>query len=193
MDAARYGNLMRDLQMGERPPQTAAPEWAKLPFMEQLEQKPDADPIRSLKAEIDRARQEKSDYAAELEKAQNLLHLQGDIQKENDVYYMHEEKRLLLIEKSATAKVEELSRRADDKARNIADIDRATQRTALRESATGQVVEDDMRSEFSAVTHESEAAPDENILDFKVEDAEFYTGPIANIQTLNLTAAEMNR
>jgi len=40
------------------------------------------------------------------------------------VYFMHEENRLKLIEKSVSAKVEELSRRADDKARTVAEIDR---------------------------------------------------------------------
>jgi len=37
---------------------------------------------------------------------------------------MHEEKRLALILKSVTAKVEEMSRRADDKARTFTDLDR---------------------------------------------------------------------
>ena len=51
-----------------------------------------------MKAEIDRLRQEKSDFASELEKAQNLIRLQTDIEKENTVYYLQEEKRLKLIE-----------------------------------------------------------------------------------------------
>ena len=34
--------------------------------------------------------------------------------------------------------------------------------------------DDDAQSEFSAITNESECRTDENILDFKVEDAEFY-------------------
>ena len=92
--------------------------------MEKYEGETHTDPVRACKEEIDRKRQEKSDFAAELEKAQNLLHLQSDIQKENDIYYMHEEKRLALILKSVTAKVEEMSRRADDKARTFTDLDR---------------------------------------------------------------------
>lgn len=53
-----------------------------------------------------------------------MLRLQTDIEKENTVFFAHEEKRLKLVEKSATAKVEELSRRADDKSRTVADLDR---------------------------------------------------------------------
>jgi hypothetical protein len=34
--------------------------------------------------------------------------------------------------------------------------------------------DDDVQSEFSAITNESEIMIDENILDFKVEDAELY-------------------
>jgi hypothetical protein len=37
--------------------------------------------------EINKLRQEKSDFASELEKAQSLLRLQTDIEKENTVYF----------------------------------------------------------------------------------------------------------
>jgi hypothetical protein len=44
---------------------------------------------------------------------------------------MHEEKRLKLIEKSVTTKVEEMSKRADDKARSLNEIER---KTTMRQS-----------------------------------------------------------
>ena len=53
------------------------------------------------------------------------------------MYFSHEEKRLSLILKSVTAKVEELSRRADDKARTFTDIERHNQKTMPVESVTG--------------------------------------------------------
>lgn len=55
--------------------------------------------------------------AGELEKSQNLLRLQSDIQRENDEFFKREIERLQLVEKSAQAKLEELARRADDKQR----------------------------------------------------------------------------
>ncbi len=69
MDAAKYTNLMTDLAMGVAP-QNAAPIWANLPFLEQQQENPaDNDPKKTIKNEIERLRQEKSDFAAELEKA----------------------------------------------------------------------------------------------------------------------------
>ena len=68
MDAAKYSTLMTDLAMGV-PAQGSAPIWANLPFLEQVGVRSDEDPKKQLKAEIDRLRQEKSDFAAELEKA----------------------------------------------------------------------------------------------------------------------------
>ena len=120
----KYSTLMTDLAMGAHGP-SAAPIWANLPFLEQLEQRPEQqDDKRMLKNEIDRLRQEKQEFAAELEKAQNLLLLQQDITKENTIFFKHEENRLTLVEKSAAAKVEELSRRVDNKARTLADFER---------------------------------------------------------------------
>lgn len=122
MDPTKYATTMVDLAMGV--PQDAGPIWANLPFMETAAVKQDADPKKEILTELERIKQEKSDFASELEKAQNLLRLQTDIEKENTVYYMHEEKRLQLIEKSVSAKVEELSRRTDDKSRTVNDLQR---------------------------------------------------------------------
>ena len=68
MDAAKYSTLMTDMAMGV-PTQGNAPIWANLPFLEQTEMKTDGDPKKQMKSEIDRLRQEKSDFASELEKA----------------------------------------------------------------------------------------------------------------------------
>ena len=80
---------------------------------------------------------------------------------------------MTLIEKSSAAKLEELARRADEKQRQIQDLQRR-----IAPAPTSQFKRagayDDAQSEFSAVTNESECLQDENILDFKVEDAEFY-------------------
>ena len=117
-----------------------------------------------------------------------MLRLQTDIEKENTVYFTHEEKRLNLIEKSIRAKVEELSRRADDKARTITELERKMT-LDLRQSGAAPLrasmqTDLDAQSEFSAQTQESEVAMDENILDFKVEDAEFYADNIALIPSV---------
>ena len=74
MDAARYTQLMTDLAMGGG--DTAAPEWANLNFLERLPMESTiSDPKALLMDEINKLRQEKSDFAGELEKAQSLLKL----------------------------------------------------------------------------------------------------------------------
>ena len=51
----------------------------------------------------------------------------------------------------------------------------------------------DVKSEFSAQTHESEVAMDENILDFKVEDAEFDAQAIAALPSVQMSVEEIER
>lgn len=91
MDPVKGTTLMTDLTMGALGG-GAQPIWANLPFLENpatsaQQTAKQSDPKRALKSEIDRLKQEKSDFAAELEKAQNLLRLQTDIEKENTVYF----------------------------------------------------------------------------------------------------------
>jgi len=66
--------MMTDLAMGGG--DTAAPEWANLNFLERLPTSSTlSDPKAQLMDEINKLRQEKSDFASELEKAQSLLKL----------------------------------------------------------------------------------------------------------------------
>ena len=51
----------------------------------------------------------------------------------------------------------------------------------------------DARSEFSAQTQESEVQVDENILDFKVEDAEFDPEAIAGVPSVQMSKDEIKR
>ena len=80
------------------------------------------------------------------------------------------------IEKATSAKLEELARRADEKQKLVNELERKVNPNASTLSPNRRSVkfEDDARSEFSAVTNESEILIDENILDFKIEDAELF-------------------
>lgn len=69
-------------------------------------------------------RHENKDFAAELEKAQNLLSLQRDIERDNTKYFEQEKERLMVMAKSTSAKVEEMARKADEKQRQIAEINK---------------------------------------------------------------------
>ena len=87
------------------------------------------------------------------------------------------------------AKVEELVRRADDKQRAVADLTRKVS-VDLRQSAGGgtmplrESLQSEVRSEFSEQSRESELAKDENILDFKIEDADFLAEAIASVPSV---------
>ena len=58
--------------------------------------------------------------------------------------------------------------------RQIQDLQRRIAPAPTSQFKRAGAYDDDAQSEFSAVTNESECLQDENILDFKVEDAEFY-------------------
>ena len=168
--------MVTDLAMGQVP--GAEPIWAKLPFLERgvqgVEEKKDHKSY--LQDEIVNLKHECAEFSQELQKAQSLLKLQSDIERENTVFYNTEVKRLTLIETSSKAKVEELARRADDKAKTINDLQQNLSRLTMSraQSPDRRAPEEDGVSEFSVATYESEIRHNENILDFKIEDAEFY-------------------
>lgn len=84
-DAGKYSQTMTDLAMGF---DGAEPVWARLPFLERhTVATASSDPKQQLHTEIEALRQEKSEFAAELEKATRLLTLQKDIERENLVYF----------------------------------------------------------------------------------------------------------
>ena len=69
--------------------------WAKFDFMERMKLGPNNQPIdendpTQLKKEIERLKVERRDLAAELEKVQNLLKMQVNIDKETAYIYQQE-------------------------------------------------------------------------------------------------------
>ena len=99
-------------------------------------------------------------------------------------YYEAEQQRLLLMSKSASMKAEELARRADEKSRQLGDMQRKLGMTASRGASPTKSMNGDMsranfdhletQSEFSVMTNESDIKTDENVMDFVVQDAEFF-------------------
>ena len=63
MDTNKYSQFMTDLTMG------APPEWKNLNFLERGDDGDTTDPKTALRKEIDKLRMEKTQFAAELEKA----------------------------------------------------------------------------------------------------------------------------
>ena len=95
--------------------------------------------------------------------------------------------------------MEELARRADEKSKSINDLQRKVDATARSRPQSpdtigrGRLAEIDAMSEFSTKTNESEIRQDENILDFKVEDAEFYLEAFNQVAGLKADQEELSR
>ena len=148
-DPAAFSNTMTDLAMGQVP----EPIWAKYNFLERdlkIEQNKDEKTV--VKEEIEKLKHECGEFGNELQKAQELLKLQDDIQRENEVFYRKEVQRLTLIEKSSKSKLEELSRRVDEKQRSINEYQNTLARLTQSRGLSPQrrtIEELDKESEFS--------------------------------------------
>lgn len=114
--------------------------------------------------EIDRLRIEKSEIAAQLEKAQTLLHTHLEMEREKEIISKAEADKLQLQLKSSNNRIEELTKLADFRARNYRDN--------MLKSGISFKPYDEGASEFSDIT-ESELATTENTLDVLVRNCEF--------------------
>jgi hypothetical protein len=87
LDPSKFREVMKDLKYdGDEP------DWAKLDFMQRMkigaaDQQVDENDAGSMKREIERLKVKRRDLAAELEKVQNLLKMQVDIDKEQAKIY----------------------------------------------------------------------------------------------------------
>ncbi len=91
LDPSKFREVMKDLQYaGDEP------DWAKLDFLQRFkiggssstgEQQVDENDAGSMRREIERLKVKRRDLAAELEKVQNLLKMQVDIDKEQAKIY----------------------------------------------------------------------------------------------------------
>ena len=172
MDAGKYTQTMKDFSTSSN--NQAYPIWSNLDFLQRADNNNNGgDPLKQLKAEIMRLRYENKDFAAELEKAQNLLQLQRDIERDNTQYFETEKQRLLLTAKSTTLKAEEMARRADEKQRQLNEVVRKVGSPERKEGGATQNRDVDVMSEFSVMTNESEVRTDENVMDFVVMDGEY--------------------
>jgi len=138
------------------------PAWKRLEFIERHEELDIKDPVSLLK-EIDRLRLEKSEIAAQLEKAQTLLHTHLEMEKEKEIINSAEVNKLQLQLKSANNRIEELVKLADFRARTYKDN--------LLKTGANYKPYDDGASEFSDIT-ESEISTNENTLDVLVGNCE---------------------
>ena len=120
MSKDKYVDAMKDL----RNKQEDFPIWKEYDF---LERDPNydgknLDDEKSLQMEIMKLKHENKDFAAELDKAQSLLKIETEIEKENRVYYDEERERLKILAQSYQAKQQEVTKRVDAQTKIINDL-----------------------------------------------------------------------
>lgn len=183
------GDVYRDLfkmdkQMGQDTVADIAvrpdnqPIWKDYDFLERSNAEPgsNANDMKSVKAEIVRMKHENKDFAAELDKAQSLLKLQTDIERENRQYHQQEKERLKLLAQSTTLKAQEMAKRVDGQDKVIKTM---KQKLGLERPSAGSASPDgrargrdlDVLSDFSINSKDSEGKPNENFFDLRVIDA----------------------
>lgn len=177
MDESKYAEARSDLAI--RP--ESQPVWAGYDFLDRgtkVDPQSSTD-LKYLKAEAARMKHENGDFAAELDKAQSLLKLQTDIEKENRQYHQQEKDRMKLLAQSHSLKAQEMAKRVDGQAKLLKEIKQklGLERGPASSPAPGaraggrQDPEiNDASSDFSVDATEGDGAADENLLDLRIID-----------------------
>ena len=178
MDPNAFRQTMKDMHMDEEPA------WSKMDFLERYRvggvQQLDPSNPQQLLAEIERLKHEKRDLAAELQKVQNLLTLQTDIERDRTKASEEEIAHLRLQVRSANARQEDMARLADVRQREVHDLSRKLATTSGRPGIGASIDASaldaaETQSEFSVVSQETDMMPDENVLDLAIDSADFST------------------
>lgn len=160
----------------------AEPLWAKIDFLEQMGVDIDGDPKdpKAINRRMELMRQDKRELAAALEKAQQLLKLQYEIEKENKEYYNAEVEETNAKIKELSIRLEESRKVADQRLEEIT-IMKKTGYAPKRDQAGVEYDKTDGDSEFSLGTLETDIKHEENILDLALDKAEYYTNSLHQV------------
>ena len=158
------------------------PIWAKIDFLEQIgiDLNADSRDPKSAARVIELMKQDKRELAAALEKAQQILKLQYDIEKENKIYYEAESQELNTRIRELTLKLEEARKIADSRLEEIVLLKKSGQILKAEVGADYEKI-DAAESEFSYATLETDLKHDENILDLAIDKAEYYNNSLLQV------------
>lgn len=178
MDKTKYAEAMGDLVTKPE----SQPIWRDYDFLDRntsSQHVQSSNDVKYLKNEAVKMKHENRDFAAELDKAQSLLKLQTDIERENRLYHEQERERLKLLSQSSHLKAQEMAKRVDGQGKLLKEMRQklglergSSSSPPPRAGAGGQ--EDpgrsDALSDFSVDANDFEGAQDENFLDLRVID-----------------------
>jgi len=158
------------------------PLWAKMDFLEQLGidlEDQSKDP-KSIMRRLELMKQDKRDLAAALEKCQQILKLQYDIEKDNKAYYEAEALENSTKIREMGIKLEESRKLAEQRMEEIT-IMKKTGYAPKGETGTKELERLDVESEFSYATLETDLKHEENILDLALDKAEYYNNSLLQV------------
>ena len=158
------------------------PIWAKMDFLEQMGADPTSDkndPHSTLRR-IELMKQDKRDLAAALEKCQQILELQYDIEKDNKTFYETEAAERNTKIRELSLKLDETRKLADQRLEEIT-IMKRTGFVPRGEVDTQEADRLDADSEFSLATLETDLKHEENILDLALDKAEYYHNSLLQV------------
>ena len=154
------------------------PAWSQLNFLEDATGIPND--LQGLRREIERLKLEKGQLAAEVEKAQSLLVLRNEMEKEKTSMYETEIEQLRIQLRSAQGRTEELARLADYRANRVIQLERNQRLNTYDEdnrivgTKTHVTIGELQNAAPEFMESGTEVAPNENILDLWLGEAEFY-------------------
>jgi hypothetical protein len=178
MDPSVFRDTMENLKYdGDEPI------WAKIDFLEQIgvDTKVNPKDPKSMVKCIERLKQDKREIAAALEKTQQLLKLQYDIERENKAYYQEEIEEIRLKNRELTIRLEESRKLADARQQEIITMKQKGVPRGVDEDRLPDHDRVDVESEFSFATLETDLKHEENVLDFAVDKGEYYGNSLLQV------------
>lgn len=140
---------------------------------------------KSLLKEIERLRLSKRDIAAELEKLQQLLKLQSDLEGDKVGIVEEEVKQLRIQVKANKVKIEDLANQLDQKQKENAELRKALAGKGFAGVISGKEFRADRTmdsvSDFSEMTDETILGNFENKLEIVIDKAEFHSNSLVQM------------
>lgn len=163
------------------------PYWSMIDYMDKDDEKAaveiDLNDPKSLIKEIDRLKLSKREIAVELEKCQQILKLQSNLEEEKLQMIKDECEQLKLECKAYNTKIEDLAFQLDQKQKEIAELRKVIGGKGITYEGKDQRFDQTMQSvsDFSDITEETNMGAQDNILDVAIDSGEFYPNSLVQM------------
>lgn len=178
IDPSAFRRTMEDLNY-----QGTEPIWNMINLdLEDDAQEIDIDDPKSLLREIERLKNSKKEIAAELEKCQQVVKLQANLEEEKLSLIKEEAEQYKVQCKAYNTKIEDLAMQLDQKQKENAELRKALSGKGFTGTIGGKDMKFDRTldsvSDFSEMTEETNLGHQENVLDVAIDRAEFHANSL---------------